>query len=226
MRRYLFLLIIGLSGLAVLLGLGTWQVRRLAVKQDIIARIDARVLAAPVDLPTDPDPERDKYLSVAVTGTLLPGELHVLISRKQAGAGYRVIAPFELDDGRRILVDRGVIPTGRKQDTRQIGVMQITGNLHWPIETDSFTPKPDKNGNIWFARDVTPMAQKLKTEPILLVARTRSDPAVTPLPVDSSAIPNDHLNYAITWFSLALVWAAMSVYFLWRTRAKAERNKA
>jgi surfeit locus 1 family protein len=222
MRRILFMLIFGLAGLGVLLSLGIWQMQRLAWKQDIINQIDMRVAAAPVGLPANPDPVSDKYLPVAVSGTLLPQELHVLVSRKHIGAGYRIIAPFELSDGRRIMVDRGFTKAEMKGTARTDGMMQITGNLHWPIEIDGFTPEPDKSANIWFARDVPEMARALGTDPVLIVARTQSDPSVTPLPVDSSAMSNDHLQYAITWFSLAFIWAAMTTYFLWRTRANAE----
>jgi len=225
MRRILFLLIFGLSGLVVLLWLGSWQMQRLAWKRAIIQEIDARVAADPVAIPDHPDPAGDKYLAVLVHGTLLPQELHVLVSRKRIGAGYRIIAPFEMADGRRILVDRGFTPTARKNDPRTTGEMQITGNLHWPDEIDSFTPEPQMQGNIWFARDVPEMADALGTDPVMVVARSHTDSAVTPLPVDSSAITNDHLQYAITWFSLALVWSAMTAYFLWRTRANAESNK-
>ena len=60
-------------------------------------------------------------------------------------------------------------------------------------------------------------------EPVLLVARELSQPedSVTPLPVDTAHIPNDHLQYAITWFSLAAIWLAMTVLFLRRRRAPA-----
>lgn len=85
---------------------------------------------------------------------------------------------------------------------------------------DSFTPEPDKSNNIWFARDVPKMAAALGTEPVLLIAKSKTDPNVVPLPVDTEGIPNDHLQYAITWFSLALIWAAMTGFFLWRGRAK------
>jgi surfeit locus 1 family protein len=226
MRSILFLLIFGLCGLGILLALGTWQVRRMAVKQDIIARIDARMLAEAVDLPADPAPSRDKYLAVSVNGTMLSGEINVLTSYGNTGAGYRIIAPYVLVDGRRIMVDRGFVPAGQKQTIRATGAMPITGNLHWPLETDGFTPDPDQKENIWFARDVAQMARALNTTPVLIVARDRTDPGLTPVPVDSSAVSNDHLNYAITWFSLAVIWAAMSVYFLWRTRANAESKNA
>ena len=68
----MFLLIFGLAGLAVLLGLGTWQVYRLNWKQTVIAQIDARVDADPVALPVEPDATRDKYLAVAIKGRMLP----------------------------------------------------------------------------------------------------------------------------------------------------------
>lgn len=226
MRRFLFLLIFGLTGLGVLLWLGVWQIQRLHWKQAIIQEIDARVEGAPVALPINPDPLRDKYLPVTVSGTMSAQEIHVLVSRKKVGAGYRIIAQFELTDGRRILVDRGFAPTTGKLATRTTGKMRITGNLHWPDEIDGFTPRPELTGNIWFARDVPDMARALDTEPVLIIARTSGDPGVTPLPVDSSAITNDHMQYAITWFLLALVWSAMTAYFLWRTRAKAESPKS
>lgn len=220
MRRVLFLLLVGLAGLAVLIALGSWQLRRLDWKQAMLADIDSRIAGAPQALPAEPDPERDRYLPVAVSGTMAGEELHVLVSVKMVGPGYRVIAPFVTDEGRRILVDRGFIPTTAKQDRRETGPMRVEGNLHWPDEIDGYTPAPDRNGNIWFARDVPAMAAELGTEPVLLIARAPTGPGITPLPVDSAGIPNDHLQYAITWFGLALVWAAMTSLFLWRGRAR------
>ena len=67
------------------------------------------------------------------------------------------------------------------------------------------------------------MAAALETEPVLVVARdARLETPVTPLPVDTGGIPNDHLQYAITWFSLAAIWLAMTLYFLRRRRGQAE----
>jgi len=220
MRRFLFLLIFGLVGVGILVSLGTWQVRRLEWKQGVLAEIEARISADPVALPADLNPERDRYLPVRVTGTMGEAELHVLVSTRTLGAGYRVIAPFEAADGRRIMIDRGFIPTEAADDTRTTGAMTVTGNLHWPDEIDSFTPEPEPEENIWFARDVPVLAAALETEPVLVIARSQTDPNVTPLPVDTAGIPNDHLQYAVTWFGLALVWAVMTFYFLWRTRAR------
>ncbi len=225
MRRNLFLLIIGFFGLAILLGLGFWQVYRLNWKQAIIHEIDARVAADPVALPAAPDLDADRYLAVAVSGVLAGDELHVLVSRPGVGAGYRIISAFETGAGRRVLVDRGFTPTSRKNAERVTGAMSITGNLHWPDETDAFTPEPDLGGNIWFARDVVAMARVLGSEPVMIIAGSPTDPGVTPWPVESATIRNDHLQYALTWFLLALVWSGMTLYFLWRTRTGSESNK-
>ena len=217
MRRSLFFIFIGLGGAAILLALGVWQMQRLAWKQSVIADIEARIAADPVALPAIPDPERDAYLPVTISGTWGTGALRVLVSQKDVGPGYRIISPLETDLGR-ILVDRGFIPTERELDIGS-GNVSVRGNLQWPQETDGFTPAPDLDGNIWFARDVPAMAAALDAKPILIVARQIDGAATTiqPLPVDTARIPNDHLQYAITWFSLAALWLAMSLGFVLRS---------
>ncbi|WP_299892093.1 SURF1 family protein [uncultured Ruegeria sp.] len=221
MRRILFLLIFGIAGLAILLSLGAWQVQRLHWKEGLLADIDTRIAGDPVRLPDLIDPETHRYLPVVVAGEMLRGEIHVLVSVKQVGPGYRIIAPFKSGE-RTLLIDRGFVSTTAKSTLRQIGEMEIIGNLHWPDEIDGYTPAPDMDENIWFARDVPALASELGTEPVLLIARSQTDPDITPLPVLTAGIPNDHLQYAVTWFGLALVWAAMTGYFLWRSRALSE----
>tara|TARA_Y100000780_G_scaffold170634_1_gene155897 strand:+ start:781 stop:1467 length:687 start_codon:yes stop_codon:yes gene_type:complete len=223
MRRSLFFIIVGLGGAAILVALGVWQVQRLAWKEAIIADINNRIAAAPVALPADPDPEADAYLPVTVSGEIGAQALHVLVSQKQKGAGYRVIAPMALESGRRVLIDLGFTATSNKDAIAPAGTATLTGNLQWPQEVDSFTPEADMDRNIWFARDVDVMAETLDTEPLLIVMREGAgpDPKITPLPVDTARIPNDHLQYAITWFSLAAIWLAMTVLFLRRRRAPA-----
>ncbi|WP_299862517.1 SURF1 family protein [uncultured Roseobacter sp.] len=222
MRRLVFFLIFGLGGAAILIGLGTWQVQRLAWKEGIITTIDERIAADPVALPTDLDVDRDAYLPVQVTGVLGTDYLRVLVSQKQVGAGYRIIRPMMRDAGR-IMIDMGFIPVSAADDlsVEEGPPVTITGNLQWPQETDGFTPEPHLAENIWFARDVPAMAAALGTEPVLVVRRDapQSGGPVTPMPVDTSAIPNDHLQYAITWFSLSAIWLAMTAIFLRRPKA-------
>jgi surfeit locus 1 family protein len=207
-------------GVAILIGLGVWQIQRLAWKEGILAEIAARQAAAPGPVPDAPTEAEAEYLRVRVDGTLLPGELHVYTSAPPRGVGYRVIAPMALDDGRRILVDRGFVPIGEKDAPRRTGPYAAEGQLLWPDETDGFTSPPDRAKNIWFARDVALMSQALETEPILVVVAASDDPTgPTPLPVGVN-IRNDHLGYAITWFGLAGVWAVMTGYLLWRIKRR------
>lgn len=223
MSRALFFVVIGLGGAAILVSLGIWQVQRLAWKQGVIADINARIIAAPVALPGNPDPTKDAYLPVTVTGTLGAQALRVLVSQKDVGPGYRMISAMNTGSSV-VMVDRGFLPVDATPPQAISDAVTVIGNLQWPQETDKFTPTPDTEKNIWFARDVDAMAAALKTQPILIVARDIAGHSgdVTPLPVDTARIPNDHLQYAITWFSLAVIWLAMSVYFLRRRAPKSE----
>lgn len=224
MSRIFLPLVTGLIGTAILVGLGTWQMQRLEWKRGILTEIDARIGGDPAPLPVTGDPETDRYQPVRLIGTVEPEELYVLVSRKQVGAGYRVISPFVTEDGRRILIDRGFIPVAARDTDRDGGEKTVIGNLHWPDDRTSATPENDVSGNTWFARDIAPMAEVLNTEPLLVIARNMSpsDPGVTPLPVDTSGIPNDHLQYAITWFSLAVVWLVGTIALVWRLRQTKE----
>jgi len=226
MRRSLFLIVIGAGGAAILLWLGFWQMQRLEWKLDVIADIDTRIAATAVALPQNPEPQSDAYLPVQVHGTLDDGYLRVLVSQKEIGAGYRIISALDTGD-RRVLLDRGFVPVALKNIPVHDAPITVQGNLQWPDETDSFTPEADIAGNIWFARDVSQMAQALDTEEVLVVAKQSSvnDAPISPLPVDTAAIPNDHLQYAITWFSLAVIWIAMSLAFILRAR-RAPKQKS
>ena len=211
LRRIWFPVALGVLGVAVLLALGTWQLRRLEWKTAILADIDARIVAAPVAVPQSPDPAADRYLPVTVTGALGGEEARVLTSFGDEGPGFRVISAMTTGD-RRILVDLGFVPEAQAEAPRMAEGVTVTGNLHWPDETDGWTPAPDRARNVWFARDVALMAEALGTEPLLVVARDVEPPlGTTPMPVDSAAIANNHWQYALTWFSLAAVWAAMSI---------------
>jgi surfeit locus 1 family protein len=219
MIRRLFLpLVFGVVGVAILVSLGLWQVQRMSWKNAILAEIDTRIKAAPVSVPANPDAVADKYLPVIASGTLTGEELDVLVSRKQIGAGYRVISVLETEDGRRLLVDRGFLAEAARGLPRETQEVEVTGNLLWPQEVDGFTPAPEPERGLWFARDLPVMAEYLRTEPVLIIARSESGDGIEPLPVDGAGIPNDHLSYALTWFLLAVVWAGMTGLLVWRNR--------
>src|SRR5690606_41264226 len=112
MRRLLFLLIVGAGGVAVLLSLGLWQMRRLHWKDGIVAAIETRVAADPVPLDTlaYPDPVADLYRPRTLARRTTGREARVLPARKGEGAGYAATAAFEADDGRRSRLAPGILP--------------------------------------------------------------------------------------------------------------------
>lgn len=220
LRKIIFPLLLGLSGCAVLVSLGTWQVQRLAWKESILLDINARLAGTPVPLQLDMREDADEYRRVTLSGTPTGQELHVLVSGTQAGTGFRVITAFETTLGATILLDQGLLPLDAKDVVApQPAPMQITGTLLWPDDQNDNTPAPDLGKNIWFARNVVTMSQHLGTDPLMVVASTTTpaDPRLTPLPVNTATIKNDHLEYAITWFLLAVVWGIMSLYLIYRT---------
>ncbi|MFG6081671.1 SURF1 family protein [Paracoccus litorisediminis] len=221
MRRYLFPLIVGILGCAILISLGLWQLDRLKWKQAMLDQIESRIASAPVPLPAAVDPGM-KYMPVLVSGTTTGQEIDVLSGTKDSGGGYQVISSFVTDDGRKILLDRGFVDQDHRHDPRPATRLEVAGNLHWPEEKGSATPAPNLDQNIWFARDVPAMAAKLGTEPVLVVAaEIRGDAqGVQPMPVAVQGIPNNHLSYAVQWFMIAAVWAGMTLALIWRIRQR------
>ena len=222
MQKLIFPLLLGIVGCAILLWLGAWQLQRLEWKEGILADIDARLAAEPVPLSLNASRANDNYRGVVVVGQPTGEELHVLASGTAAGTGYRVISKFQMQSGPEIMIDLGLLPPEIKDQAPAPTMTEIRGNLIWPDDKNRSTPDKDLGANIWFARDVVEMSQHLDTLPIMIVARSSSapDPRLIPLPINTANIKNDHLNYAITWFLLAAVWATMTIFLIRRTRQK------
>ena len=223
-KLFIWLFIVG--GTVILLSLGQWQVNRLVWKQSILVEIDGKISGLPQHLPSAVEETEHKYLPVELSGKIKGSFVKVMASQKFIGAGYRVITPFELQKGNVILVDLGFIRHEFASKINLSGDLNIIGNLHWPKEVDFFTPDPDQKNNIWFARDVNELSKELRTEPILLVAKSFS-PSIAyldPLPINTENIPNNHKQYAITWFSLAFIWLGMGVFFIYRTSVNRGRK--
>ncbi len=222
LRRMIMVLCFGLLGAGVLVSLGIWQVQRLYWKEGVLADIAQRITAPPVALPVAPDPVADRYLPVTVAGKFTGPAIEVLVSRKEIGPGVRIIAAFEAENGRRILIDRGFVPDAARGLPREAVAATITGNLLWPDEVDGFTPKPDAKTGLWFARDLPALATAMETEPVLVVARSDTGDGIEPLPIDGVDIPNNHLGYAIQWFLMAIVWLGMTALYLRRIRQRTD----
>lgn len=220
MRRYVFPLLLGIAGITVLMRLGFWQLDRMVEKRVYLDQIEARIHNAPIVLPDAPDAEAHKFQAVTVSGAFTGEFVEVLAGQKGGSPGVRVIEAFALDGNRRILIDRGFLPEDARQTPRAPKAAEITGNLHWPDDLNDYTPPPDEKTGLWFGRDVAAMAAKLNTEATLIVASEPTGDGIAPVPVDTSAIPNDHWGYAIQWFLLAATWAVMTGYLIWRLARK------
>ncbi|WP_312528072.1 SURF1 family protein [Paracoccus sp. (in: a-proteobacteria)] len=222
MRRYLFPIISGIIGCAILISLGTWQLKRLAWKEEMLAEIQSRIDSPPKTvLPAAYEPAM-KYEPIEVTGRTTGEEILILSGTHDLGGGYQVVSAFDTFDGRRILIDRGFIPQDDRRNPRPPVDLRIVGNIHWPEEKNSSTPEPNLTEGIWFARDVPQMAAALKTEPFLIVAAAveGDSQGIQPMPIAITGIPNKHLEYAATWFMLAVIWAGMTVGLIWRIRQR------
>lgn len=221
MRRYLFPVISGILGVAILLSLGFWQLRRMGWKEGMLAEIQAHIDSPEIPLPAAYQPEM-KYAPVRLSGRTTGTEILALSGMQDRGAGYQVISGFVTDDGRKLLLDRGFIAQDDRRAARPPVDLVVRGNLHWPDERGSATPEPNLAENIWFAREVPRMAAHLGTEPLLVVASDVAGDAqgITPMPVSVEGIPNRHLEYAGTWFMLAMAWAGMTVGLIWRIRQR------
>lgn len=220
MRRYVFPVLMGIVGVAVLMSLGFWQLDRMEEKRTYLDEMEARISNTPIPLPAVPEEGPHKFQAVTAEGRFTGEFLEVLAGQKGASPGVMVIEAFELADGRRIMVQRGFVEEEARAVPRARRQAVIAGNLHWPDDTSSSTPPPDEKTGLWFARDVPAMAAKLGTEPTLIVASAPTGDGIAPMPVDTSGIPDNHWGYAIQWFLLAATWAGMTVFLLWRIRAR------
>ena len=234
-RRIVLPGVLALIGIAILCGLGVWQVQRLHWKENLIATVDARIHAAPVAAPGPGawpvDLDRYDYQPVTVSGHFLNDkEIYVFASLLEpkgslGGVGYRVLTPLETDGGWYLIVNRGFVPEARKDPATRAegqlpGEVTVTGILRPADKRGMFTPANDPAGNIWFNRDPDEIAAYLKL-PADKVAPYTIDAVFDPampggLPQGGETIvsfPNNHLQYAVTWFGLALALAG--VYLVW-----------
>ncbi|MEL7461503.1 MAG: SURF1 family protein [Pseudomonadota bacterium] len=220
MNRVMFPILFGLLGVGVLTGLGVWQLQRLAWKENLLAEIETRISDAPIALPATPSVDESAFLSVTLTGTIDGAPIPVFGTWREAGAGYRIIAPVATE-GRRVMVDLGV--AGARDPELPSGTLTLDGNLTWPDEVE---PNPD--ADIWTNLDLPAMAARLGTEPVLVVAReiTGVQLPFAPIPIGTEGIPNNHFGYAVQWFGLALVWAGMTAFLLRRMHGQTGNTEA
>lgn len=219
-----------LLGLLVLLGLGVWQLERREWKLDLIATMDARLAAPPVTLETlEAEALREDvaYRSVVAAGRFDHArEIYWFTTGPDGAPGYHVVTPLLRTGARAVLIDRGFVPEAlRDPATRPAGQVEglatVTGHARLSDRPGPFTPSPDRARGIWYVRDVEAMAAEIGVAPSLpffIEADATPNPGGWPLGGQTAVrLRNDHLSYAITWFSLA---AALVVIYLLYHRAQ------
>jgi surfeit locus 1 family protein len=210
--------------LILLLGLGTWQVERLHWKENLIATRTERSTAAPVPLPSDgASPASFDFSKAAVTGHFLNDKEMLLAARSLNGnLGFHVVTPFVESDGRSILVDRGWIPLELKNPAdRKAGEIEgptkIEGVLRGSQKGGWFVPDNKPGERVWWYVDVPAMARSVGLEgarPYFLEAGPAPNPGLYPLGGQSHIdLPNNHLQYALTWYSFAVSLAVIYVIY-------------
>ncbi|MEC3910713.1 SURF1 family protein [Sphingobium sp. CR2-8] len=203
-----------LAALVLFLGLcalGMWQVERLAWKRDLIARVDARIHAAPVAAPASAT-KADEYRRVIATGTFLHDKAALVQAATVRGAGYWVMTPLRQADGAILLINRGFVPPQAKtRYDRPHGVIRVTGLLRLTEPGGGFLRSNDPTADRWYSRDIAAIAaarQLPRTANYFIDAQAGPSPDILPVGgLTVVSFPNSHLQYAITWFVLAAMVA-------------------
>lgn len=234
-RGGLLLSALALAAFAVLLALGFWQVQRLHWKQDLIATIETRMSSPPQSLAqvenrffetADVD-----YWPVQATGEFLHRSERHFFATWQGQSGYYVYTPLRLDDGRVVFVNRGFAPFDRKEAATRpqgqlSGKVTVAGLARNPVgEKPSFiVPDNQPEKNLFYWKDIEAMAASADLPPGTDVVPFFIDAGDAPNPgglpqggVTMVSLPNNHLQYAVTWFGLAAALAAVFIAW-WRKR--------
>lgn len=231
-RGLLRLTITTAVGLAVLVGLGLWQLQRLEWKDSVIDRIEARTEKRPVTLERALELAEERpnpnYFPVHVEGRFHHDRERYLYALSLDGEpGWHVITPFETVGGEVVLVDRGFVPEAlRDPATRPEGqiadAVGVTGLIRTPEKPGFFIPENEPDTNQWFSRDLAAMNRSMfpggnvQVAPFFLEARESDVPGGWPQGGQTRlTLTNNHLQYALTWFGLAVALVVIYGVYVW-----------
>jgi surfeit locus 1 family protein len=217
-------------GVAALTALGIWQLERRIWKLELIARIAQRTRAAPIDAPSPAQwAQRDggaySYRRVRVAGRYLNTCETLVWAVTRLGGGYWVLTPLRAAGGNIILVNRGFVPPERADPaSRAAGLVSgatiVTGLLRLSEPNGAFLRSNKPAEGRWYSRDVAAIAAARSLSPVapyFIDADATPDPGGLPVGgLTVTDLPNNHLVYAITWFTLALMLAGAAVYIVRR----------
>ena len=229
------LLALSAIAFAVLIGLGTWQWNRLIWKEALINTIDSRIVETPVPLNAIigmADSGTDiEYRPVKLTGKLMnEGEQYVLATY-EGQSGWHVYTPVEIEGGQVLFVNRGFVPYDKRDPaSREDGQMNQLVNIEG-LARAALTQKPG-----WVVPDNAPEKREFywKDLSAMIVVAGLDDKNVLPFFVDKTSklpdgllpiagvtridLPNNHMQYLITWYGLALALAAVLVAYIIQAR--------
>lgn len=207
-----------LPALAVLIGLGVWQLERRAWKHELIAHLEMRLAADPVPLPgAGDDLTAFDFRRARLSGRFLHDREQLLVGRSYQGlSGYEVMTPFALADGRAVFVDRGWIPLAARDSAR--GEPSAEVSFEGVIRVPPAPSGPGASrGNEHYRLNLGHMAAEAGVDPgrlvpVYVVATGEPSAGVLPVPRRVAVeLPDNHLQYALTWFSLAAVLVVISI---------------
>jgi surfeit locus 1 family protein len=220
-RPSLWLTVLSLTAFALLIALGVWQIERRAWKLALIDRVEQRVHATAQPIPTPAtwpavSAASDEYRHVAVTGRFLHDRETLVKAVTEEGGGYWVLTPLQRDDGTLVLINRGFVPTERRdattrQDGNPQGQVEIAGLLRVTEPKGGFLRTNDPVHDRWYSRDVAAIATARglrDVAPFFIDADAGSQSGSGPIGgLTVVRFPNNHLIYALTWFALAFMLA-------------------
>ena len=225
------------------LGLGTWQIQRKAWKEALIETLEQRLSAPPTHLPPRDrwarlDPTADEFRHVKFSAAFLSGPEALVYAGGSAfrsdvsGSGYWVLAPARLVDGGVVVVNRGFVPEGRQEPVTRsadqiTGIVDMVGVMRWPQPRGAFSPNDEPVRNLWFVRDPVAIASAKgwgEVAPFFVELESPQPPSGLPRAGTLNvSLRNEHLQYAITWYGLAVVVVVMFAFWL-RSRNQSARQ--
>ncbi|WP_159980959.1 MULTISPECIES: SURF1 family protein [unclassified Novosphingobium] len=214
--------------LAVFATLGVWQVQRMQWKHALIARVDARVHAAPVDLPADAGARDLEYLRVKLSGVYQGSATALVRAATDLGTGYWTMTPLRMDDGRQVWINRGFVPEGTPRAVAAAstpeGRVTVAGLLRLNEPKGSVLQANRPQDDRWYSRDVAGLAAARKlgaVVPAFVDVQVEQAAQIPPSPVKPVSgltqihFPDNHLTYALTWFALTAL-SAFGLVYIWR----------
>jgi len=203
--------------LALAIGLGVWQVQRLAWKTELLAAIDQGEASPAISLPADPRP----FTRVRVEGLLrqdLAAFYGIEVRTTQAGPvlGAFLLNPLERPGADPVIVNRGWVPADAPRDTKPVPAT-VEGYVRPPEHPVRFGAADDPAARRFYALDPAAIGVSLglrQVAPFTLVALGGAPRGVYPEPAQALPRPaNNHFIYALTWFGLAgALLAVFGVY--------------